>query len=143
MKFVEWSRIFDLNHPKIDEEHKELLDIANRFYEHIEKGADVKTIRDTLNNLTKYAQDHFETEEKIMKTMLYPDVKAHAEIHVELLTDVFELNAKFEKGDIHSKEDIGSFLTKWLVQHILNEDKKFYEFRRKMKQTRGRVINID
>lgn len=137
IKFVEWCKLFEMMHPVVDEQHQELFRITNLFYDEINKGADFKVIRDALHQLTCYAQVHFEDEEKIMKSMMYPHVEEHKEIHAELIMDIFTLNDNFEKGNVKTKEDIGNFLTKWLVLHILHEDKKFYYFREKMSKERS------
>lgn len=136
MQFVAWCKLFEMDHPFVDEEHRKLFEIANSFYSEIDKGADIKVIRNTLHNLTVYAQTHFDSEETVMMTMVYPFLEEHKEIHVKLMMDIFELNASFENGDIKCKDEISDFLKDWLVIHILVEDKKFHAYRNKLRKER-------
>ena len=130
MKFVEWCDLFLIGHQIIDKQHQVLFDISNKFHDQVNKGFNKKRIIETLNELINYAEKHFDTEECIIEKFNLPRalIDNHKNIHENLITEVFQLNEDFASGKITSMYDIEKFLTKWLILHILIEDKKYKDY---------------
>lgn len=127
MNYITWCGLFKIGHPIIDEQHQELIKIANKFHKEMQVKDNTLLVPDTLNNLIKYVEFHFDEEENILQKKGYPEdeLKKHSEIHETLVKDIFKLNQRFCEGKYDSLIDVEKFLTDWLVMHILHEDMKF------------------
>jgi diguanylate cyclase (GGDEF)-like protein/PAS domain S-box-containing protein len=80
-----------------------------------------------FKELTDYAAYHFQTEEKIWH-QFFPDNELeskHKDIHHSFLTEIIRLKEEEKNVPLEQVvEDILSFLTHWLVFHILDSDKR-------------------
>lgn len=121
---ITWHPDFEVKVEKIDEQHKKLVSILNKLFDAMvhEKGRSV--LSEILKDLTDYTKYHFETEESMMALYDYPEILQHKQYHEELTKKVIEFQIKFCKGDDRVTRQLYDFLKKWLMQHILNEDKK-------------------
>ncbi len=111
----------------VDEEHKRLFEIAeeahqlqqNEFipdkYDHIVK---------ILEDLRDYTKSHFAHEENYMKEIGYKGMFTQKVQHDAFIAklDGLDLQSLDENSD-EAISDILTFLTDWLVEHILNVDK--------------------
>jgi len=130
MKFVEWCDLFLIGHQTIDKQHQVLFDIANRFHSEVYKGFSRRLTTETLNQLIDYAQTHFATEEEITGKLGFSEdfLENHKYVHEQLIIDIFNLNEDIVSGKIKTMYEIEKFLTRWLVLHILTEDKKYRDY---------------
>ncbi len=113
---------------QIDEEHKELFRIAREAYNVFQDNyiADkFDNIVSIIENLKQYAVTHFAHEEAYMESIGYKKRFSHKIEHVEFLEKLHEID--FEQMD-HNQTgtllDILEFLSNWLVNHILENDKR-------------------
>ena len=127
MAFVVWSEMFAVHVPYIDNQHRRLLEIVNEFHAAVEESKNREVIFETLNALTRYAEEHFRDEEKIMEAAEYPavDLTTHKHLHEQLVEDVFRLHKEFSDSRKKPIYELETFLNSWLIQHILLEDKKY------------------
>jgi hemerythrin len=127
MDFILWCDLFKIGHPIIDEQHQKLFKIANKFHSDLQKREKELLISDTLNNLVKYVEFHFDEEIKIFQKKDYPDFEIikHNDIHENIVKDIFKLNERFSQGKYDSIVEVERFIADWIVLHILQEDMKF------------------
>lgn len=123
---VVWSDDYSVNFEVIDNQHKELVRMTNVLFDGCKKGhtaADVAFIQ-TIRGAVEYAQTHFYTEEKYMKTANYPDLAIHKKEHDLFVAEVVKAVDNFEDGN---SEPIllARFLKNWLLTHIARSDKKY------------------
>ncbi len=117
--------------PLIDKQHKEYADLVDRFFE-LAMGGHVT--RQDLSRETdavfKYAMEHFDTEEYIMRIQHYPAYAEHRAKHnvFRKRTDTLTLDSE---GDI----DLDGYtitLSKWLIEwfcdQVQTDDKKLAVF---------------
>lgn len=124
-----WHPDYSVGHPLLDEQHKEFFSLCRHAEacskDHSRDG--VERYHDLLNELVKYAQRHFLTEEKMLEHCAYPDLddhKAEHETYREKLTD-FVLEATFGKLD---REGLFNYLSEWWLAHILQSDMKYRRY---------------
>ncbi len=125
---VKWEDKYCLRIEAIDEQHKQLFEIAGRIYELLknelitDKYDDIIEIIDELKNYTIY---HFKAEEEYMQSIGYKKFLSHKVAHNDFLDKMenVDLN-KIDNG--HNEYLIGilDFVCEWLVEHILKEDKQ-------------------
>ena len=122
MTFVQWCELFVIGHQIIDEQHRELFNIINKFHDEFSAGFAEHLADDTLNQLIGYVQKHFADEEEIAEAIGYPEDKlaSHKKIHEQLVLDIFELHSGITGNGSVSLDDVSEFLTRWIVLHILD-----------------------
>ncbi len=81
-------------------------------------------MRDVLIELAAYVKYHFEKEEKIMQNISYPDLERQKMLHKDLVNQIVTILVDLKNGKEVSALELKTFLQKWLIDHILGEDKK-------------------
>jgi hemerythrin-like metal-binding protein len=78
-----------------------------------------------LRELVEYTHTHFSTEERMLAAASYPGLVIHRLKHRELIKQVEEFAARFEKGEITLNLDLMNFLRDWLSNHIQKVDHEY------------------
>jgi hemerythrin len=123
MSLLTWSPMFSVGVTEIDEQHKKLIEIANRLNDQMSSGKGREVLDRIFNELISYTQSHFATEEKLMATNGYSASDKHKAKHKGLVTAVVELKKKHDAGQDVLTSQVMAFLRDWLTKHILNTDK--------------------
>jgi len=117
-KFI-WDKKYETGNRFIDSEHMILFEIANELAE-----TDFSTPHDfkvKYLELIEYANLHFATEERIMKSIGYVNLDIHHKIHQGILSEMKSLvRTKASLVSIH--HNLVSLVTKWIITHIIQED---------------------
>lgn len=123
--FVEWSDAFSVGVEEIDDQHKQLVHMINELHEGIDGGWGAEAKEKVFVELAEYARVHFATEESLMSISNYPGSKGHKGQHHGLNEIVKEHISQYAQGSANiSNYDLLLFLKKWLINHIMEEDKK-------------------
>ena len=125
--YIKWNNRYCTGIPIIDEEQKKLIGILNKVIHAKEHSDNKEGIEEVLEEMTKYALEHFKTEEAYMKEFNYPEYHCHSEEHYGFITDT---NAYFDRvvnGDCHISNELIEYLKWWLVNHIQATDKKYID----------------
>ncbi len=80
-KMIEWDDKYSVGISIIDNEHKKLIGIMNKAIVLEQNSSNPKEITEVLNEMNKYAQTHFATEETYMVKFNYPDYEQHRKEH--------------------------------------------------------------
>lgn len=124
---INWSEDYLIGVKSIDEQHKQLFEIANRIYNLLknrlitDKYDDIIEIIDELKNYTIY---HFQAEEDYMESIQYKRFLSQKIAHNDFLEKIETIDLK--KIDVNQNEyliNILDFVCDWLVLHIIQEDK--------------------
>lgn len=116
---------------QIDDEHRRLFEIADEVYElqHNDTLHDkYDEISQVLNELFDYTKTHFEHEEAYMESIGYKRMFTQKTQHKEFCDRIEQM--KIDHLDETSDDlvsEILDFLTKWLIDHILYNDKLIAE----------------
>lgn len=124
-KLVEWTDELSVGVQEIDEQHKVLVGLLNRFHEAVVTGRDHEAIKSVLKELADYTIIHFSVEESLMRIFNYPDYENHKHHHAELAKQVTDLQSKVENEKAEVSMEVLNFLRHWLTHHILGDDKKY------------------
>ena len=123
---IKWDDGLSLGIEEIDNDHKHLLDLINKLSDAIEGGVSVDVCRDVFTQLQRYVEEHFEREEKFLKQCHYQDFEIHHAQHVHFKQKLSKLRNEFECDKSNFQADkVLTWLTNWLVSHIIDEDMKF------------------
>ena len=121
-----WDESYVLGNEKVDAQHRQLFDLVNSLVYFCEDGTDKEKIEDSLNFLVNYTVQHFNDEEVLQVECNFPEYKLHKNMHEDFKVTVGELVQRFNECGSTTKlgSDIKTIVVKWLVDHILTEDKK-------------------
>ena len=128
MAFIEWSDSFSVNVEEIDRQHRYLINMINELNEAMMAGQGKAIIGKTIQDLTFYTAEHFETEEKYFDLFSYPATVQHKKEHAAFVRQVLEFKEGYENGRIALSIDIMNFLRDWLKNHILGSDMRYSGF---------------
>lgn len=112
----------------IDREHKRLFALverANHIVRGWYEGNSYDEIVDILKELKEYTEIHFADEESYMRSINYEGYEAQKRAHDAFISRLEEVDLK--KIEENPKEYLSSlieFLLGWLINHILQVDKK-------------------
>jgi hemerythrin-like metal-binding protein len=123
MAFV-WTDNLAVGHARIDSEHRALIAIINRLEAAIAAGVDHDALGSILCDLSEYCAHHFDHEEQEMMRCRYGGYRRHKTQHDDLIQRLSELVYRFEARRAGLSGDTLAFLTGWLTDHILVEDRK-------------------
>ena len=128
MALIQWSSAVSVNVKKFDDQHKKLVDLVNQLHDAMKVGQGSAVLGVVLQSLISYTGTHFADEEQMMKAHAYPDFAKHKAEHDKLVSQVLELQGKFQNGTAMITMNVLTFLKDWLVTHIQGEDKKYGVF---------------
>jgi hemerythrin-like metal-binding protein len=116
----------------IDEQHGELLDIANEVVAASDHALHPDLFDLALSFLVGYTAYHFAAEELVMAKVGYPGHSHHADIHNRLREKVVAIVVRVRRQgpNQQSKTDMVQLLEDWVVLHVRESDREFARFAR-------------
>lgn len=130
MALMTWDKRIEVGHPKIDEQHRTLVDAYNALHQAMKQGKGKDEVVRTLSFLTDYTVQHFAMEEGLMASHAYPGASRHIELHKDLVRKASDLLKKVQGGQALVTLQVMDFLEGWLMEHIMGEDFRLAEFLR-------------
>jgi hemerythrin len=124
-----WLDEYKIGDEAIDNQHRYLFDLANQIVDPLN---DAQKTHMNVLALYHYVREHFKDEESLMKLSHYPDYKAHVKEHEMLTQRLTEISTGIITGEI-SPDYIMSFMSTWLLDHILGKDMLIGEFLHRLK----------
>jgi hemerythrin-like metal-binding protein len=122
MAFINWSKDFLTGIETIDDQHRHLVDLVNKFEEASRKGKGSRIMSEILKDLVGYTQEHFAHEEKIMAASAFPGTRQHMARHRQLLQKVERFQFEFETEGLRVTSEVRDLLRYWVRSHILQDD---------------------
>ena len=123
-----WRRDLESGLSVIDQEHKELFELANQLLTTIVAGRFTADTDPCLARLLAHTKSHFKHEISTLMRMQYPDVVGHDLLHKQLLHKAEELQARYLDGELDALVLIHFIVYEIVDQHIMVEDKKWFDF---------------
>jgi hemerythrin-like metal-binding protein len=131
MSLFEWDEIYSVGVELIDNQHKTLFDIGNRFADAFQRGADRRSLAGIFNELLEYTGKHFADEERLMQNAGFPDYARHKENHEKLVSLVLGYKRQFEGNEPGVEQAAMNFIKTWLTGHVLGMDRNYGPFLRR------------
>jgi hemerythrin len=135
MTVIEWTNDLKLGVPAMDAEHRQLLRLTNDFLSAAKEHAPFPRLTHIMGELIARARIHFQAEETLLDHSGYPGLAGHRSAHARLLVDAQRLYERFTTLEADSGADetasrdltleAARFLQRWLVDHILAEDRPY------------------
>ena len=123
---IAWKADLATGDERVDAQHKNIFKLLNDLVAACADGSDIPMLKDTLNFLAEYTVRHFADEEVLQKQYGYPDYERHKKLHDDFKVTVGELVKQFGKSGSSAELSaaVNKVVVKWLVTHIMCEDKK-------------------
>lgn len=112
---------------KVDEQHRELLRLAENLVNSIGKQLSNDSVKENLFFLSRYAVNHFKDEELLQQDVNYPGYEVHKQIHADFVETLLLLKQQYtlEGNTLCLQEKLNDSVISWVIDHICGEDKKF------------------
>ncbi len=124
-KKIAWKEEYSVGVQVLDDDHKKLVQLLNQFTTAYDYAMSESFERQALEDLVDYTKTHFLREEKIMEENGYPDIVAHKEQHRKMIEQVEVFVGLYHQKGHEALEDVSTFLSKWLINHINGTDKQY------------------
>lgn len=124
MGYFSWSDELSVGSSFIDNDHRKLIALINELHQAMRRDQGREILQPVLTELIKYTQEHFAREEEHMLKIDYAERAAHKLEHDKLLSEVLEMQRKFDDGSAMLTFQVSKFLRDWLVKHIMESDRK-------------------
>jgi hemerythrin len=120
---IDWDSKLDTGIEVIDSQHKRIVEYINEL-EAAKVVGDRQRCNEVIEQLIDYTESHFGFEEAMMEEAGYKFLKPHKKVHELFIRRVTEITLRSAKGE-EILEELQSVLTKWLLNHIANEDRDY------------------
>lgn len=134
---IVWESKLDTGIEVIDAQHKRIVEYINDL-EIAKMKLDKQMVNDIIEQLIDYTQSHFGFEEEMLEEAGYKFLKPHKKVHELFIRRVTDFTIRAAKGE-DIVDELHSMLSKWLVNHIANEDRDYADA---VKQMTGVDHNI-
>jgi hemerythrin len=125
MPLFTWDPIYSVGEERIDAQHQQLFDIANRFKSLCVSRADRGSLLRVYKELLDYTAMHFSEEEALLRRHRYHDYDNHKMSHDKLVVLVKRYHTELETGGNDVEARIQQFVQTWLNGHILGSDRNY------------------
>ena len=124
MPLFAWRESYSIGNEELDSHHRTLFNIMNRLYDNSFEHDNKESFDTTLEELISYSKYHFIAEEQYMIDIDYGNIYEQISEHEYFTRSVLEIKRdKYAEGNELCRVLI-AFLGRWLLQHILESDKK-------------------
>jgi hemerythrin len=124
MSLIEWTSGLEIGHAQIDEDHRQLVELLNRF--HAVASTRPPEAMDILDGLFAHAAAHFAREEQLMTEVGYEHQARHVKEHLHLTDELADRLASLKAGR-STHADLAGFIRDWLLEHIALTDRALAE----------------
>jgi hemerythrin len=128
---VTWSGTYSVGIKLIDDQHKELFNLVNDMYNHVnndDEEAERVYFHGVIMQVIDYVKKHFATEEKIMKRTHFKGYGAHKMEHDTFILRVVEFINTFDEGKKVPLITFTHFIKDWILTHIAIMDKQYFNY---------------
>ncbi|MGE4421054.1 MAG: bacteriohemerythrin [Pseudodesulfovibrio sp.] len=122
MPLIQWDETMSVGMDELDDQHRELIDLINEAFDAIQRH-DEPLMASLIDKMLDYSKVHFQAEEAVLRSRNYPDSEVHADQHRTFTDKVDDF-----RRDMFVKTNLSQifiFLSRWLTNHIMHEDRKF------------------
>lgn len=121
---IVWKPEYSVGHREIDTQHKYLFELCRSLAAICKIAENRLSMEQALLSLLDYVDFHFSDEEKYYRD--HPEFELHRDIHQQFINQAKDFETRFHKHEL-DPEEVVTFLYKWLVDHIIGIDRRFFQ----------------
>jgi hemerythrin len=123
---IKWKEINSVNVKEIDEQHKQLVAIINKFF--TIKDANREAMQKVIVELMDYANFHLRHEEELFDKFQYVNSAEHKQQHAIYRQKVLAFQKEINEADYERAfSEMSVFMRDWWIFHINNSDVAYSE----------------
>jgi hemerythrin len=136
MTILRWVPELNTGIAEIDVQHRRIVDYINRLYE-LRESPDRAALGEVIAEMVDYTVSHFAFEEGVMENAGYMFAGPHKRVHELFTRKVAEMQTRFKAGENVTSE-LHGMLSRWLFNHIRNEDHGYIDAVKTYQRMAGR-----
>ena len=148
-KKLVWQDAYTVNDQELDAHHKQLVDIGNRIIDFVNANReDTEELMMLLTELDNHILYHFDTEEKYLQDLDFPEVKEHIKAHdtyrremKDFINEMWEMRKTCKSADDCRTlgERAAMFVTEWATKHMMGNagTEKFFAMKRRQSEKKS------
>ncbi len=122
MALLEWSSKYSVGVEEMDRQHRVLFNLLNDLHSAMLSGKAKDATGELLRKLVDYTRKHFAAEETMLTAAGYTGISSHKMKHRDLVKQVDDYVARYQRGDATVNVQLMNFLRDWLAHHIQQTD---------------------
>jgi len=134
MAVIKWRDSYNTGVGQFDREHHKLIELIELLHGAVRDKSGKEVAEKACDELVSYTVVHFDNEEKAMAAVGYPELEAHREKHSLLRQEAQNFQKRIAGNFPDGVLDLYRFLREWLINHILDCDKKYGPFLKEMRE---------
>lgn len=126
-----WRKSYEVGISIVDKQHKELFDTMSNMLD-MPVHERPSHIKEMVEKLYRYSEEHFKTEEAMMKKFGYPEkiIAAHHKEHESMIQEIEKLTMHHYSDGFIFGNALLDFLKDWIINHLLGDDQDFADWAR-------------
>ncbi len=128
LRKMQWDEKFSVGVPAMDQEHQRIIRMINTLQDHFATANSLATAAELLEQMTRYAQEHFQHEEELLAAHAYPRLLEQQAQHAGYRRKNVALCQATLLDISGMPEVLHTFLRNWWTHHILEEDMRYKAF---------------
>lgn len=129
---VQWNDDYCIGESEIDRESKKLFKIAQQALkiEKFEKDNEIiSAIKQIIDELSFYTSTHFVIEQKYMRTIQYPKVEQHTNLHKNIIKNLNNFISSLNSLSLDEvKKELFHLIKSNFIDHIIYEDQRIIKW---------------
>jgi hemerythrin-like metal-binding protein len=142
---VTWHNSYSVGIKLIDEQHMKLIELTNKLFNSCmsghERAKSNSVFLTVIHEVIDYVTYHFNTEQRVMERINYPEYQIHKQEHTTFAKKVLNKTEEFKLGKINTSLSFVYYLRDWVLHHIAVNDKRLGMYLLEMKK-RGDLQQI-
>lgn len=124
-----WNDDLKTGVESIDEQHKSIFYKANEIFD-MGIDTDMEDLKNTINFLMCYTNNHFLEEEQLMMENQYNEFIEHRRQHNLFVEEIYKIYKRVDKGQVDDDlfNDLKIMIIEWFAKHINGSDKNFVKY---------------
>jgi len=132
MARFEWTADLATGDDAVDDQHRRIIDFANRFLEAAHAGGGKATLREAFERLERHTHEHFRDEERLFREIGSRHVDDQRARHARMREELTAIRSLWMSnfGFVHEvPRALEAWLETRLLPHIFEHDRRAFEDR--------------
>ena len=128
MENILWDESLSVGNQRIDNQHKQLIQILNRLINSLYTDFDRVLFSEILSELLEYSRVHFRDEELLLEEKKYPKLADHHNEHRDFKLELAKICESILQGNTQVNLKLVEYLSNWYVNHICVSDQDYKHY---------------
>ncbi len=122
---LDWIPAFETGIAEMDEQHKQLITLANQMFASFKLDKNKKEIKENIRSFMDFASYHFGNEENYLEKFNFEFTKEHSADHKQFIKTLSQFQKDYAANKIKFLDHSMESIKKWLFHHFSEVDKKY------------------